>query len=75
MTRAARRLGRILSAAWLVTAAPVPADETCQSPYMPKVTGQEDYLYVWTLGSPRIKLISFNPSMIGMLISTKARSK
>ena len=26
------------------------ADETCQSPYLPKVTGQEDYIYVWTLG-------------------------
>jgi len=26
------------------------ADETCQSPYMPKITGQEDVVYVWTLG-------------------------
>ncbi len=26
------------------------ADETCQSPYMPKITGQEDFIYVWTLG-------------------------
>jgi len=26
------------------------ADETCQSPYMPKITGQEEYVYVWTLG-------------------------
>src|SRR6185295_6633973 len=26
------------------------ADETCMSPYMPKITGQEDYVYVWTLG-------------------------
>ncbi|WP_337288566.1 selenium-binding protein SBP56-related protein, partial [Candidatus Methylomirabilis sp.] len=26
------------------------ADETCQSPFLPKVTGQEDYVYVWTLG-------------------------
>ena len=27
------------------------ADETCNSPYMPKlITGQEDYVYVWTLG-------------------------
>jgi methanethiol oxidase len=25
-------------------------DETCQSPYMPKITGQEEYIYVWTLG-------------------------
>jgi selenium-binding protein 1 len=28
----------------------VQADETCQSPYMAKVTGQEDFVYVWTLG-------------------------
>ena len=26
------------------------ADETCMSPYMAKITGQEDYMYVWTLG-------------------------
>ncbi len=26
------------------------ADETCQSPYMSKIIGQEDYVYVWTLG-------------------------
>jgi len=26
------------------------ADETCQSPYMPKITGNEEYVYVWTLG-------------------------
>src|SRR5262245_30209415 len=38
---------------WLAVAllaGPALADETCQSPYLPKVTGQEDYLYVWTLG-------------------------
>ncbi|WP_198246724.1 selenium-binding protein SBP56-related protein [methane-oxidizing endosymbiont of Gigantopelta aegis] len=29
---------------------PVSADETCQSPYMAKITGQEDFVYVWTLG-------------------------
>jgi selenium-binding protein 1 len=28
----------------------VQADETCQSPYMAKITGQEDFVYVWTLG-------------------------
>jgi len=27
------------------------ADETCMSPYMAKITGQEEFLYVWTLGS------------------------
>jgi methanethiol oxidase len=29
---------------------PAAADETCQSPYLPKITGQEEYVYVWTLG-------------------------
>jgi methanethiol oxidase len=28
------------------------ADETCMSPYMAKITGQEDFVYVWTLGVP-----------------------
>ena len=28
----------------------VRADETCQSPYLPKLEGQEDYVHVWTLG-------------------------
>lgn len=26
------------------------ADETCMSPYMAKITGQEDFVYIWTLG-------------------------
>ena len=30
------------------------ADETCQSPYMAKITGQEEFVYVWTLGEPGI---------------------
>jgi selenium-binding protein 1 len=34
---------------WLVAPAAV-ADETCQSPYMAKITSVEDFLYVWTLG-------------------------
>ncbi len=28
----------------------VVADETCLSPYMPKIKGQEDFVYIWTLG-------------------------
>ncbi len=31
-------------------ASPALADETCQSPYMPKIEGQEEYVYIWTLG-------------------------
>jgi selenium-binding protein 1 len=36
----------------LLLAAPAAADETCQSPYLPKIAGQEDYVYVWTVGIP-----------------------
>lgn len=33
-----------------LTSAPLHSDETCMSPYMAKIVGQEDYVYVWTLG-------------------------
>jgi selenium-binding protein 1 len=46
----ARRLILIAGAVVLFAMAPAAADETCQSPFLPKVTGQEDFLYVWTLG-------------------------
>jgi selenium-binding protein 1 len=26
------------------------ADETCVSPYMTRIEGQEEFIYVWTLG-------------------------
>ena len=39
----------VVSAA-LWTAVPSAADETCMSPYMAKIVGQEDFVYVWTLG-------------------------
>ncbi|MBI4695384.1 MAG: selenium-binding protein [Gammaproteobacteria bacterium] len=29
---------------------PATADETCLSPYMAKIVGQEDFAYIWTLG-------------------------
>lgn len=34
----------------LLISIPANADETCQSPYMAKITGQEDFVYIWTLG-------------------------
>lgn len=34
----------------LAAGLPAAADETCLSPYMAKIVGQEDYVYVWTLG-------------------------
>ncbi len=46
-----RDFGALATAA-LVMGGPMRAlaDETCQSPYMPKITGHEEYVYVWTLG-------------------------
>src|SRR6185503_2661413 len=44
------RAWRLLAIALLLVGATASADETCMSPYMPKITGQEDYVYVWTLG-------------------------
>jgi selenium-binding protein 1 len=35
---------------FIALASSAAADETCQSPFMPKITGQEDYIYAWTLG-------------------------
>ena len=44
------------------------ADETCMSPYMAKIVGQEDFVYVWTLGvkglgdeQDKLVTISVNP--------------
>jgi selenium-binding protein 1 len=47
-----RGFNTLLSASVIPLAFPnlVLADETCQSPYMPKITGHEEYVYVWTLG-------------------------
>ena len=35
----------------LVATLPATADETCVSPYMKRLTGQEDFMYIWTLGA------------------------
>ncbi len=47
-----RAIGMALAATVISTATIVPAhaDETCMSPYMAKITGQEDFVYIWTLG-------------------------
>ena len=51
-----------------ITGAHSIADETCQSPYMAKIEGQEDFVYVWTLGveglgdgQDKLVTISVNP--------------
>jgi selenium-binding protein 1 len=53
----------------LSLAFPARADEPCQSPYLPKVTGQEDFVYVFTLGveglgdgSDKLVTVGANPS-------------
>lgn len=40
----------LIAGAGVLAALPTQADETCQSPYMAKIVGQEDFVYVWTLG-------------------------
>ncbi len=52
--RRIQRLGIALAVLGLALAGTARADETCQSPYMAKITGQEDFVYVWTLGKPGV---------------------
>lgn len=42
----------LLGASFLlaVTTLPLLADETCSSPYLARIDGQEEFVYVWTLG-------------------------
>ncbi len=58
IARSMRGLLTGLAAVGLLSTAVIPArvdaDETCASPYMKKITGQEDYVYVWTLGEEGI---------------------
>jgi selenium-binding protein 1 len=81
MTRQSAAIARwyrhALPLAWLaavivMTASPASADETCQSPFLPKVTGQEDYLYVWTLGVPGAA--DGNDSMVTVDVNPKSSS-
>ena len=59
-------MGTFAGGALLTT--PAVADETCMSPYMAKIIGQEDYVYVWTLGmeglgdgQDKLVTVSINP--------------
>jgi len=47
-----RRLGVIMTllATSLLLAGAAASDETCESPYSAKITGREDFVYVWTVG-------------------------
>ncbi len=75
-TATAVTAGALLSVSLFNTAN---ADETCQSPYMAKIVGQEDYVYVWTLGMPglgdeqdKLVTVSVNPKAptYGKIINT-----
>ncbi len=83
--RSVRHRTPALAAAILIAASILPiaarADETCQSPYMPKITGQEEFLYAWTLGqeglgdeSDKIVTIDVRPGSktYGKVISTES---
>jgi selenium-binding protein 1 len=57
------------AAALVFGAGAAAADETCQSPYLPRLTGQEDFVYVWTVGieglgdgSDKLVTVGANPS-------------
>lgn len=50
--KTATRLGIVIIAlsAMITPVGAVRADETCSSPYLARIEGQEEFLYVWTLG-------------------------
>jgi len=67
--RATLRLGLALALAGAWAPLSVRADEPCQSPYIQKLLGQEDFVYVWTLGidgvgdgSDKLVTIGANPA-------------
>jgi selenium-binding protein 1 len=58
-----------LAALAVLAGVPAGADETCMSPYMAKIVGQEDFIYVWTLGveglgdgSDKLVTVDVNPA-------------
>jgi selenium-binding protein 1 len=80
--RASRLLAvGLAAAAGLLLSGRALADETCQSPYMTKITGQEDFVYVWTLGKPGVgdgsdKLVTIDvrpgSKTFGKVVSTES---
>jgi selenium-binding protein 1 len=67
--RTSRWTALLTAFATLLATGAAMADETCMSPYMAKITGQEDYVYVWTLGmtgvgdeQDKLVTIDANPS-------------
>jgi selenium-binding protein 1 len=75
---AATRIGSILLLV-LLGSPLATADETCMSPYMAKIVGQEDFVYIWTLGlkgvgdeQDKLVTVDVNPSSshYGKVINT-----
>jgi selenium-binding protein 1 len=55
ITSRAKRLARLVTTIAVISASSdcftiARADETCSSPYLARIEGQEEFLYVWTLG-------------------------
>ncbi|MDZ7781968.1 MAG: selenium-binding protein SBP56-related protein [Halioglobus sp.] len=53
-SRLARCIAVVATLSIAAFAGPAAADETCQSPYMAKITGEEEFVYIWTLGDEGI---------------------
>src|SRR5437879_9631240 len=80
--RLSRAIALASLGAWLtvIGAGAAAADETCNSPYISKlIKGQEDYVYVWTLGveglgdgSDKLVTVDVNPKSksYGKVINT-----
>ena len=73
------RIPSLAIASFVFHAARALADEPCQSPYIQKLGGHEDYVYVWTLGveglgdgSDKLVTVGANParSDFGKVVST-----
>ena len=47
---AGRSLAIVAALTVLTAATSLRADETCSSPYLARIEGQEEFVYVWTLG-------------------------
>ncbi len=69
LLKISRALSVAVTVGMLGSVATVSADETCMSPYMAKITGQEDFVYVWTLGveglgdgQDKLVTVDVNPS-------------
>src|SRR5688572_1429462 len=52
MNKTILRFGAALWLSAFIMTGTLCADETCSSPYLARIEGQEEFVYVWTLGVP-----------------------